>query len=1402
MKDYYDVGVVGFWYGANYGSLLNGYATYNILKSFNKSVLMIQKPDATSDDPEISSGHNTEFLKKYYDQQDISDFYSYDTLYKLNDFCDCFCAGSDQIWNYDISFIENMFLPFVNKDKKLISFATSFGHKNDKTPNNAKHRIRKYLSRFDNISVREQFDVDILKNNYNIDSTLVFEPVFCVDKKIYTDLAKNSKFNEKEKYLLAYILDPNDKKREFIEAYAKQLNLKVINILDGVQFKREQNKILLGLPNVLENVTAEDFIKAFMNASFVISDSFHGTAFSIIFNKTFIAIGNPDRGFERFIDLLGRLNLLDRLITSLDSITIDKNFLKPIDYSKTNKIIEKESKKSLEWLKNAVNTPKDIKKLQPIIDIVKNKDCSGCGACANICPAKAITMVENDEGFLNPKIDLKKCINCGLCSNTCPSISPHYSNDNPPDCKAVIADDNIRKVSSSGGMFTIVANYVLEHKGYICGATFDKEFNVEHIIIDKKEDLDKLRGSKYYQSNTKSCYKEIKSLLDKNSLVLFTGMPCQVAGLKSYLKKEYENLITVDILCHGISSQKVFKKYLKDIHRDKKLVDLKFKAKEPWGWHAGINADFADGSHYAEPLERDPFYISYLNSISKNTICGKCKFNKLPRQGEFTLADFWGIEKYKKELNDNKGTSLVLINNKKGSTFFEKLKPTIHKFEDVPLHYAIDCNHVIEAPYILNTYRDVFFKYLNECDFRKLTYGCKNHNLYKTAIYDTLANIKSEDLIYYHLAKVVSENYNGRKIVTWIRSDHFERVLKQYFGLTVEFGLSMREEAIDGLKVKPFDGIKFKNNEYYLVSLEREYSSEIYDTLEYFGYKEFKDFVFLKHKPIILENYNLTNSPYFDNYGNSVEGFGIINKLIIPGWNNHITIGKDVVGLEQLDFNISSNTVITIGNNCIFTDKIYMQLYESMPSKVSIGNGCRFRNSVFRLIGHPRTSAIVLGNNSSFENNLECHANQGKKIFVGNYCMFSYDVNLWAGDAHTIFDVSTKKNINSDYDNLQAHKNLIVIGNHVWVCKGAFIMHGTNIGDGSIVGAMAVVKGKYPNNCSIAGNPARLIKKNICWTHEHQTNEINKCFPFNNETSDSNPSLSGKKVLVVGGTRFSGVQLVKTLILLGNDVTIATRGTHIDNFGDSVKRLVLDVSKPETCKRALSGKHYDVVFHDLAYCSNYVKNIFDYVKCDKAIQLSSVEIYAGKWCLNMKESLFDPYKTKLIWNDVDAGYVAGKQQAECAVAQKYKNLNPVIVRIPYVTKTDRLYYYCKNIIQGNTMKIDDVHRGFCFVRDSEVGYFLAWIGAQDFSGVINLSSTGCITIKDIISYIENKTKKKAIISKTEGAESPFHVYNEKSFSLNMEKATNLNYKPSTHDSWFWKLMDEYIDRAIKESNIH
>ena len=200
------------------------------------------------------------------------------------------------------------------------------------------------------------------------------------------------------------------------------------------------------------------------------------------------------------------------------------------------------------------------------IEILQKEKCSGCSACYPICPTNAITMEYDEEGFLYPIVNYEKCTNCGLCSKVCPELNFEFDNKKTPKCYAMQATDEIRMKSSSGGMFTILADYIFERDGFVCGVAFNKNENwkVEHIIIDKKEDLDKLRGSKYVQSDKKDIFKQIKELLNKDKYVLFSGCPCEVAGLKNYLRKNYDKLILVDLLCGSVESPKIYEKYLKE----------------------------------------------------------------------------------------------------------------------------------------------------------------------------------------------------------------------------------------------------------------------------------------------------------------------------------------------------------------------------------------------------------------------------------------------------------------------------------------------------------------------------------------------------------------------------------------------------------------------------------------------------------------------------------------------------------------------------------------------------------------------------------------------------------------------------------------------------------------------
>ncbi len=324
------------------------------------------------------------------------------------------------------------------------------------------------------------------------------------------------------------------------------------------------------------------------------------------------------------------------------------------------------------------------------VECLNEKYCCGCGACANVCPVGAIEMKLDDEGFYAPVIDRDKCTECGLCKKLCPSINTVYKNNDKPTCYAAYANDEIRAKSSSGGIFTVLANYIFSHGGYVCGAAYDEEFNVKHIIISDPADLDKLRKSKYVQSNAGFVYKEIKKLLQADKYVLFCGCGCQVAGLYAALgNMHYAKLYTIDLMCHGGPSPGLFKKYLDEHYDRDKLSYVGFREKDYFGWSTEMTVNYKDGSVLRNSRVMDPFYKAFLPCISTREFCGDCAFAKLPRQGDITLADFWGVDKYDKALTDGKGTSIVSINSEQGAFIWKEIKRDLVLCADLSLEKVL-----------------------------------------------------------------------------------------------------------------------------------------------------------------------------------------------------------------------------------------------------------------------------------------------------------------------------------------------------------------------------------------------------------------------------------------------------------------------------------------------------------------------------------------------------------------------------------------------------------------------------------------------------------------------------------------------------------------------------------------
>lgn len=309
------------------------------------------------------------------------------------------------------------------------------------------------------------------------------------------------------------------------------------------------------------------------------------------------------------------------------------------------------------------------------------ENCYGCGACCNVCPAGAIDMKENKEGFLEPFIDEEKCISCEKCKKVCPSVNCLYSNDPEPDIFAFSAEEKILYNSSSGGIFSFLAEYILQAGGYVVGAAYDSQFLVNHVMIHSIEELDKIRRSKYLQSSTGDTYKKTKELLEMGEYVLYSGCPCQIAGLLRFLGKDYDTLFTVDLLCHGIPSPKLFREHLTNSFDGiGNIEDVEFRSRE--GWSTLFQVKLKNGEVKTAYNNKSVYMKSFLLDINLRASCFRCQYSKLPRQGDITIGDLWAAQSSNLSFEYRKGVSVILLNNKKGERLFQDtLSGSGHQFQ-------------------------------------------------------------------------------------------------------------------------------------------------------------------------------------------------------------------------------------------------------------------------------------------------------------------------------------------------------------------------------------------------------------------------------------------------------------------------------------------------------------------------------------------------------------------------------------------------------------------------------------------------------------------------------------------------------------------------------------------------
>lgn len=311
------------------------------------------------------------------------------------------------------------------------------------------------------------------------------------------------------------------------------------------------------------------------------------------------------------------------------------------------------------------------------ISIIDRKKCYSCRSCEYSCPQKCISFSEDIEGFFYPEVDEKKCINCGCCLLKCPSYDAYTLAKYEKKYYGLKSKDiELLKNSASGGIFAEIAKYTLARQGYVFGAAYDESFRVKQTLCDNFDSLKRLQGSKYVYCDTGTSYEQIKKLVETTKEVLFGGSPCQVAGLKKYLGKDYPNLITIDIICHGTPSQKLFLKYLEWLEKkhNGRILEYSFRDKRIGGWSCQGKAK-TDSKEIIIDGRIDPYYSSFLSGKTYKYACYQCQYSNIQaRPGDITIGDFWAVSYYQPEFYSQNGVSSCIINTEKGEHIFELIK--------------------------------------------------------------------------------------------------------------------------------------------------------------------------------------------------------------------------------------------------------------------------------------------------------------------------------------------------------------------------------------------------------------------------------------------------------------------------------------------------------------------------------------------------------------------------------------------------------------------------------------------------------------------------------------------------------------------------------------------------------
>lgn len=667
--------------------------------------------------------------------------------------------GSDQVWHPANLEMDYFTLNFVPDNIPRIAYAPSFGVSD--IPEKQKKATKDYLGRFNEISVREKTGAEIVTTLIGRNVPVVCDPTALLTREQWDQVSSQRRYTE-DKYIFCYFLGNNKSHREFASKVKAITGYKIIALQHLDELVKDD--IFFGDIKPYD-VGPEDFVNLVANAEIVLTDSFHGTMFSIYYHKNFFtfsrfADNNKGSTNSRVVSILEKMGLRDRHYTTLENP--ESCISCSIDWKDVDKRLSEFRCESLHYLREAINKYNLGSDANNDVSIAKKKKetCTGCTACVHACPKKCIKLIQDKEGFLYPEVDSIACIQCGICSKVCPV-------DNEKDRVkgyAFASRSNavdVRMSSSSGGMFNAISNWIFKQGGVVVGAKFNTEFRVEHVIAETQDELKALQASKYVQSNLNDVFVRLKEKLEQGKYALFCGTPCQAVGLKRFLRKEYERLYIADVLCYGVPSPGVFSDFV-DFMEKKHGSNLKgfFFRDKSFGYASpNVKAVFENGETEQMTSDVKSYTKTFFSGVTTRPACFNCAFKTVDRETDITLGDFWTVGTVDKRMDDDTGATLLLVHT-------EKARNMVNQLSDVHLT-EIDYDVAVKSagPMLLhsakpNVCRDSFFK-----EYQKLGYKKAVDKYVPDSLKNKVANIVKPIMLKTGITKLgILKVVKGRKI--------------------------------------------------------------------------------------------------------------------------------------------------------------------------------------------------------------------------------------------------------------------------------------------------------------------------------------------------------------------------------------------------------------------------------------------------------------------------------------------------------------------------------------------------------------------------------------------------------------------------------------------------------------